>query len=167
MSTAEKSERPEENRDLRCQSGPSAKDSVIFSGKGRFERERRPWTGRTESPASTRVTPKRPPQGTRRTRIALEEEEHEGLDVLLFLWNGERAARSINANMNRKQHRSRCDLITQRREGRRGAGSKGCIRLKALKCSVAVFFRSLFLTSRTRWGPWVPSPSLKEFSNDF
>ena len=31
-STAEKSERPEQNRDLRCQSGPSAKDSVIFSG---------------------------------------------------------------------------------------------------------------------------------------
>ena len=32
MSTAGKSERPEQNRDLRCQSGPSAKDSVIFSG---------------------------------------------------------------------------------------------------------------------------------------
>ena len=32
MSTAEKSERPEQNRDLRCQSGPSAKDSVILSG---------------------------------------------------------------------------------------------------------------------------------------
>ena len=32
MSTADKSERPEQNRDLRCQSGPSAKDSVIFSG---------------------------------------------------------------------------------------------------------------------------------------
>ena len=32
LSTAEKSERPEQNRDLRCQSGPSAKDSVIFSG---------------------------------------------------------------------------------------------------------------------------------------
>ena len=32
MSTAEKSERPEENRDLRCQSGPSAKESVIVSG---------------------------------------------------------------------------------------------------------------------------------------
>ena len=32
MSTAEKSERPEQNRDLRCQSGPSAKGSVIFSG---------------------------------------------------------------------------------------------------------------------------------------
>ena len=32
MSTVEKSERPEQNRDLRCQSGPSAKDSVIFSG---------------------------------------------------------------------------------------------------------------------------------------
>ena len=31
-STAEKSERPEQNRDLRFQSGPSAKDSVIFSG---------------------------------------------------------------------------------------------------------------------------------------
>ena len=30
-STAEKSERPEQNRDLRCQSGPSAKDSVILS----------------------------------------------------------------------------------------------------------------------------------------
>ena len=32
MSAAEKSERPEQNRDLRCQSGPSDKDSVIFSG---------------------------------------------------------------------------------------------------------------------------------------
>ena len=32
VSTAEKSERPEQNQDLRCQSGPSAKDSVIFSG---------------------------------------------------------------------------------------------------------------------------------------
>ena len=32
MSTAEKSERPERDQDLRCQSGPSAKDSVIFSG---------------------------------------------------------------------------------------------------------------------------------------
>ena len=32
MSTAEKSGIPEQNRDLRCQSGPSAKDSVIFSG---------------------------------------------------------------------------------------------------------------------------------------
>ena len=31
-STVEKSERPEQNRDLRCQSGPSDKDSVIFSG---------------------------------------------------------------------------------------------------------------------------------------
>ena len=32
MCTAEKSGRPERNQDLRCQSGPSAKDSVIFSG---------------------------------------------------------------------------------------------------------------------------------------
>ena len=32
MSTAEKLERPEQNQDLRCQSGPSAKDSVILSG---------------------------------------------------------------------------------------------------------------------------------------
>ena len=32
MSTAEKSDRSERNQDLRCQSGPSAKDSVIFSG---------------------------------------------------------------------------------------------------------------------------------------
>ena len=32
MSTAEKSGRPERDSDLRCQSGPSAKDSVIFSG---------------------------------------------------------------------------------------------------------------------------------------
>ena len=32
MSTAEQSERPEQNRDLRCQPGPPAKDSVIFSG---------------------------------------------------------------------------------------------------------------------------------------
>ena len=31
-STVEKSEKPEQNQDLRCQSGPSAKDSVIFSG---------------------------------------------------------------------------------------------------------------------------------------
>ena len=31
-STAERSERPEQNQDLRCQSGPSAKDSVLFSG---------------------------------------------------------------------------------------------------------------------------------------
>ena len=31
-STVEKSERPEQNQDLRCQSGPSAKDSVIFGG---------------------------------------------------------------------------------------------------------------------------------------
>ena len=31
-STMEKSERPEQNQDLRCQSGPSAKDSVILSG---------------------------------------------------------------------------------------------------------------------------------------
>ena len=32
MSTTENCERPEQNRDLRRQSGPSAKDSVIFSG---------------------------------------------------------------------------------------------------------------------------------------
>ena len=32
-STVEKSERPEQNQDLRCQSGPSVKDSVIFSGE--------------------------------------------------------------------------------------------------------------------------------------
>ena len=32
MSKAEKSGRPEQDQDLRCQSGPSAKDSVIFSG---------------------------------------------------------------------------------------------------------------------------------------
>ena len=31
-STVEKSERPEQNQALRCQSGPSAKNSVIFSG---------------------------------------------------------------------------------------------------------------------------------------
>ena len=31
-STVEKSERPEQDQDLRCQSGPSAKDSVLFSG---------------------------------------------------------------------------------------------------------------------------------------
>ena len=31
-STVEKSERPEQNQDLRCQSRPSAKDSVILSG---------------------------------------------------------------------------------------------------------------------------------------
>ena len=33
MSTVERSERPEQNRDLRCQSGPSAKNSVILSGR--------------------------------------------------------------------------------------------------------------------------------------
>ena len=32
-SKVEKSERPERDQDLRCQSGPSAKDSVIFSGR--------------------------------------------------------------------------------------------------------------------------------------
>ena len=32
MSIAEKSDGPEQNQDLRCQSGPSTKDSVIFSG---------------------------------------------------------------------------------------------------------------------------------------
>ena len=32
MSIAEKSGRPERDSDLRCQSGPSAKKSVIFSG---------------------------------------------------------------------------------------------------------------------------------------
>ena len=32
MSTAEKNDRPERDQDLRCQSGPSAKDSVIFNG---------------------------------------------------------------------------------------------------------------------------------------
>ena len=32
MSTAENSDGPERNQDLRCQFGPSAKDSVIFSG---------------------------------------------------------------------------------------------------------------------------------------
>ena len=32
LSTVEKSERPEQNQDLRCQSRPSAKNSVIFSG---------------------------------------------------------------------------------------------------------------------------------------
>ena len=34
MSTAEKSERPEQNRDLRCQSGPSARISVVPSEGG-------------------------------------------------------------------------------------------------------------------------------------
>ena len=33
MSTGEKSRRPERDQDLRCQSGPAAKDSVIFSGR--------------------------------------------------------------------------------------------------------------------------------------
>ena len=37
-STVEKTERPEQNQDLRCQSGPSAKDSVIFSG-GDYSKE--------------------------------------------------------------------------------------------------------------------------------
>ena len=37
MSTAEKSEKPERDQDLRCQSGPSTKDSVIFSGGDIFK----------------------------------------------------------------------------------------------------------------------------------
>ena len=37
MSTAEKSGRPERDPDLRCQTGPSAKDSVIFSGGDYFK----------------------------------------------------------------------------------------------------------------------------------
>ena len=37
MSTAEKSGRPERDQDLRCQSGPSAKDSVIFNGGDYFK----------------------------------------------------------------------------------------------------------------------------------
>ena len=37
-SAAEKSERPERDQDLRCQSGPSAKDSVIFSGLETLQR---------------------------------------------------------------------------------------------------------------------------------
>ena len=37
MSTAEKSGIPERDSDLRCQSGPSAKDSVIFSGGDSFK----------------------------------------------------------------------------------------------------------------------------------
>ena len=36
-STVEKSGRQEQNQDLRCQSGPSAKDSVIFSGRDSFK----------------------------------------------------------------------------------------------------------------------------------
>ena len=36
-STVEKSERQEQDQDLRCQSGPSDKDSVIFSGGGLFK----------------------------------------------------------------------------------------------------------------------------------
>ena len=32
MSAAKKNERPERDKDLRCHSGPSAKDSVIFNG---------------------------------------------------------------------------------------------------------------------------------------
>ena len=32
-STVEKSERQKQDQDLRCQSGPSAKNSVIFSGR--------------------------------------------------------------------------------------------------------------------------------------
>ena len=45
MSTAEKSGRPERNPDLRCQSGPSAKDSVIFSGGDFKELWGRPTSG--------------------------------------------------------------------------------------------------------------------------
>ena len=36
-STVETSERPEQDQDLRCQSGPSAKDSVVFSGGDSFQ----------------------------------------------------------------------------------------------------------------------------------
>ena len=36
-STVEKSERQEQDQDLRCQSGPSAKDSVILSGGSLFQ----------------------------------------------------------------------------------------------------------------------------------
>ena len=36
-STVEKSERQEQNQDLRCQSGPSAKDSIILSGGDSFK----------------------------------------------------------------------------------------------------------------------------------
>ena len=43
-STVEKSERQEQNQDLRCQSGPSAKNSVIFSGGDFKELWRRPTT---------------------------------------------------------------------------------------------------------------------------
>ena len=32
LTTVEKSERPENNQDQRCQSGPSATDSVLFTG---------------------------------------------------------------------------------------------------------------------------------------
>ena len=38
-STAEKSERPEQNQDQRCESGPSAKSSVILSEGGRLSKE--------------------------------------------------------------------------------------------------------------------------------
>ena len=34
VTTVEKDERPGRNQDLRCQSGPSAKDSVLFGGGG-------------------------------------------------------------------------------------------------------------------------------------
>ena len=37
VSTAEKSESPGQNQDLRCQSGPSAKDSVIFQLRRLFK----------------------------------------------------------------------------------------------------------------------------------
>ena len=37
MSTAERSGGPQRDQDLRCQSGPSAKDSVIFSGGDSFK----------------------------------------------------------------------------------------------------------------------------------
>ena len=39
-STLEKSERPEQNQDQRCQSGPSAKNSVILSGGDSSKKQR-------------------------------------------------------------------------------------------------------------------------------
>ena len=56
-----------------------------------------------------------------------------------------RASCSVhNAGMNRNQHRSHCDLITQRREGReQGMYTRKSAHIFSLKLSVAVFFRSL------------------------
>ena len=73
----------------------------------------------------------------------------EDPDVLFFFCNGERAARSINTGMTRKQHRSHCDFITQRGEGQ---GARDVFAQKRLFYFFEMFsccvFRSLKIMSR-------------------